>query len=33
VIDVPEDIAHEIGEFDPQVFEALAQRGPPLKTA
>ncbi len=31
VIDVPEDIAHEIGEFDPQVFETLAQRGEPLK--
>ncbi len=31
VIDVPEDVAHELCDFDPAEFEALAQRGKPLK--
>ena len=32
VIDVPEDVAHESWDFDPEEFDALARRGKPLKT-
>ena len=31
VIDVPEDVAHESWDFDPDEFDALARRGKPLK--